>query len=183
MKTITLKDKTFELSYPSHQIQQDIARIANAINQDLAGMPAPLFIGVLNGACLFAADLIRLINFTCEITFVKVSSYQGTASTGEVTQLIGLNHVLSGRTVILIEDIVDTGETLAKLHKTFSALNPYQIKVATLLFKPNAYKGSLPVDYIGRSIPNEFIVGFGLDYDGLGRNLSDIYTLKGPSPK
>jgi hypoxanthine phosphoribosyltransferase len=177
MKRVKLWDKEFEISYPAHEIKKDIENLANALNKDLSNEPMPLFVSVLNGSFIFTADLIRLIQFPCEVSFVKLTSYQGTETTGTVNQLIGLNEKIEGRTVIILEDIVDTGITLGKLIETLEHHRPKAIKIATLLFKPEAYKGSVTIDYIGKIIPNDFIVGYGLDYNGLGRNLADIYTL------
>jgi len=180
MKTVKLWDKEFKLSYPASEIQKDIERLANTVNKDLSNEANPLFISVLNGSFIFTADLIRHITIPCEVSFVKLASYQGVETTGTVSQLIGLTEDVENRTVIILEDIVDTGITLGKLIETLNRRNPKAIKIATLLFKPEAYKGKIKVDYIGKSIPNDFIVGYGLDYDGLGRNLGDIYTLIKP---
>lgn len=178
LKQVRLKDRVFRLSYPEADIQQDIDLVASRINWDFKNTnEIPLFLSILNGAFMFTADLLRRVNFPCEVSFVKISSYRGMETTGMVNQLIGLNESIEDRTVIIIEDIVDTGITLSKLHDELIRLNPKSIKVAALLFKPDAYRGSVKVDYIGRSIPNDFIVGYGLDYDGVGRNLPDIYTV------
>lgn len=177
MKTVKLWDKEFRLSYPASEIGNDIQKLASKLNIDLAGEENPLFISVLNGSFIFTADLIRLITVPCEISFVKLASYEGTSTTGMVNQLIGLTENIENRTVVILEDIVDTGITLGKLIETLQKKNPKAIKVATLLFKPESYKGTVTIDYVGKSIPNDFIVGYGLDYDGLGRNLADIYTL------
>ncbi len=177
MKRVKLWDKEFEISYPAHEIRKSIEQLGNAINRDLANEEKPIFISILNGSFIFTADFIRLINFPCEVSFIKLASYQGTQTTGKVEQLIGLTENIEGRTVIILEDIVDTGITLGKLIDRLQQYKPKAIKVATLLFKPDAYKGSVAIDYIGKAIPNDFIVGYGLDYDGLGRNLPDIYTL------
>jgi hypoxanthine phosphoribosyltransferase len=177
MKTVKLGDKEFKVSYPASEIKKDIEAMAKAINSDMRGEENTLFISVLNGSFIFTADFIRLIEFPCEISFVKLSSYHGTKTTGTVNQLIGLTEDISGRTVVILEDIVDTGITLNKLIDTLKQYQPKDIKIATLLYKPESYKGTHKIDYIGRSIPNDFIVGYGLDYNGLGRNLADIYTL------
>jgi len=177
MKTVKLWDKEFRISYPAKEISKDIEALADSINRDLANENNPLFISVLNGSFIFTADLIRLLTIPCEVTFVKLSSYEGTSTTGQVNQLIGLTENIEGRTVVILEDIVDTGITLAKLIETLNSFDPKNVKVATLLFKPDSYKGKIKIDYIGKSIPNDFIVGYGLDYNGLGRNLADIYTL------
>lgn len=177
MKTVKLWDKEFRLSYPAKDIHRDIEKLAEKVNNDLANEGNLLFVSVLNGSFIFTADFIRLITIPCEISFVKLASYQGTETTGQVNQLIGLTETIEGRTVIILEDIVDTGITLSKLIETLNNSKPKQIRIATLLFKPDSYKGKHKIDYIGKSIPNDFIVGYGLDYNGLGRNLADIYTL------
>ncbi|HDP74324.1 MAG TPA: hypoxanthine phosphoribosyltransferase [Bacteroidales bacterium] len=178
MKQVKLKDKEFRLSYPEDEIQNDIDLVASKINHDFAKSgDIPVFVSVLNGSFMFTADLLKRITVSCEVTFVKLASYQGTSTTGKVNQLIGINEDVTGRTLVVLEDIVDTGITLSKLYEELRKLNPKEIRVATLLFKPDAYKGNIKLDYIGRSIPNDFIVGYGLDYNGLGRNLPDIYTL------
>lgn len=176
MKKVTLHDKTFALSIPYADIQQAIEKVATQINKDMNG-EVPVFVGLLNGAFMFAADLLKLIETPCEVSFIKYSSYAGTQSVGEVSELIGLNTDLKNRTVIILEDIIDTGLTVGRLLKDFQSKELKQVKIATLLFKPDAFKGDYTVDYIGLSIPNDFIVGYGLDYDELGRNLKDIYTL------
>ncbi len=178
MKQVTLKDRTFQLSYPEADIQKDIDVTASKINWDYRNASdIPLFLCILNGSFMFAADLLKRITFPCEVSFIKLASYQGDTSTGVVNHLIGLNESISGRTVIIVEDIVDTGVTIAQLIDELQKMNPKEVKVATMLHKPDAYKGSIKIDYIGRSIPNDFIVGYGLDYQGLGRNLPDIYTV------
>ncbi len=177
MKTVQLKDKTFVLSIPSEKIQEEVKRVAEQINRDLDG-ENPIFICVLNGAFMFAADLMKHVNITCEITFVKLSSYEGIFSTGKVKEVLGLSEDVEGRTIVIIEDIIDTGLTMSKIVDSLHRFHPKQIKVASFLQKPDALQTEVPLDYIAIQIPNEFIVGYGLDYDGLGRNLADIYTLK-----
>jgi len=177
MNTVKLWDKNFRVSYPANEIKADIERLAQSINNDLKNETHPLFISVLNGSFIFTADIIRLIDFPCEISFIKLASYEGTESTGAVNELIGLTENIEGRTIVILEDIVDTGITLGKLIDTLKEENPKSIKIATLLYKPESYKGKVNIDYVGKKIPNDFIVGYGLDYDGLGRNLADIYTL------
>lgn len=177
MKNVKLKDKTFSQSYSSEEIQMDIDVLASKLNHDLKDTENPLFLSILNGSFMFTADLLKRIQFPCEVSFIKISSYQGTSSSGVVNELIGLNENIEGRTVIVVEDIVDTGITLGKLYEALHKKNPSRIIITTLLFKPEAYKGTVKIDYVGKSIPNDFIVGYGLDYDGLGRNLPDIYTL------
>jgi hypoxanthine phosphoribosyltransferase len=177
MHTVTLHDKSFELFINEEAIQQSIADIAQQINSDYAGKK-PLFIGVLNGSFLFAADLFRLIEGQAEITFLKMASYEGTVSTGKINELIGLNEDIAHRHLIVIEDIVDTGMTLEKIIHDLQQKNPASIAIATLLFKPAAYQKNIPVNYVGMKVANDFLVGYGLDYDGLGRNLKAIYKLK-----
>lgn len=176
MKTVQLKDKTFRLSIPSEKIQQEVRRVAEQINKDLAGKE-PIFLCVLNGAFMFAADLIRHVTIPCEITFVKLSSYSGVMSTGTVKEVIGLNENVEGRTIVVVEDIIDTGLTMEKIMDSLRRFHPADIKVASFLQKPEALQTEVPLDYIAIKIPNDFIVGYGLDYDGYGRNLNDIYTV------
>ena len=150
--------------------------MANQINN--IGIKNPLFIAVMNGAFLFAADVMRKITIpNAEISFIKLSSYSGTETTGKVNQLIGISDDISGRNIIILEDIVDTGITLEKIISLLEKENVANIKIATLLFKPKAYKKYFPIDYVGIEIPNDFIVGYGLDYDGLGRNINGIYKI------
>ena len=176
MKRIQLLDKEFVLSIPASDIKRALWEMAEKINREL-GDKNPLMICILNGSFMFSADLMKLVDFPCEISFVKLSSYQGTSSTGKVKQLIGLNEEIEGRTVVLLEDIVDTGTTIENLVAQLEAQNPTDVKVATLLFKPEACQREVKLDYVGLRIPNEFIVGYGLDYNGYGRNLPDIYTV------
>ncbi|MBS1686411.1 MAG: hypoxanthine phosphoribosyltransferase [Bacteroidetes bacterium] len=175
-KTITLGDKSFRLYITEQQILAAVKQIADKINTDYAGK-TPLIVPILNGSFMFASDLVKELTCHCEISFIKASSYRGTASTGELTSLIGISEDVRGRDIILVEDIIDTGHTLAKIVPSTEALGPASIKVATLLFKPKALKTDLRIDYVGLEIPNEFIVGYGLDYDGLGRNLKEIYQV------
>ena len=175
-KTVKLHDKEFRISITAAEIDTSIGRVAEKINTDYVGKN-PLFIIVLNGAFMFASDLLKKITIDCEITFVKLSSYVGTSSTHAVRELIGLDESLAGRHVILVEDIIDTGITMANTIPKLQHLNAEDVKIATLLFKPKAFQKDFPIDYIGMEIENDFIVGFGLDYDGLGRNLADIYKI------
>lgn len=177
MKSVTIKDKEFELFIDNSSIEQNIERVANQINEDLKGKE-PIFITVLNGAFMFAGELMKKVNIPSEITFVRLASYQGTSSTEIVQQLLGLNQSIEGRNVVIVEDIVDTGNTMVALKAILNEMNPSNIKIATLLFKPKALKHELNIDYVAMEIPNDFIVGYGLDYDGYGRNLNDIYILK-----
>lgn len=173
---VTVHDKTFEIYLPAEVIQQAIAGMAKKINKDIEGKN-PLFLVVLNGAFMFAADLLKHITTDCQISFVKLSSYVGTKTTQTVRELIGLDEVLRGRTVIIVEDIIDTGITMSETITKLQKLEATDVKLATLLFKPAAFQKDFYIDYIGLEIPNDFIVGYGLDYDGLGRNLPDIYKL------
>jgi len=177
MNEINLKDKIFEIFIPETEISEIIHSVANAINN--SGIKDPLFIAVMNGAFLFAADVMREITIpNTEISFIKLSSYSGTETTGEVSELIGIGDNISGRNIVVLEDIVDTGITLEKIITLLEKENVADIKVATLLFKPNAYTKDIHIDFIGKSIPNNFAVGYGLDYDEVGRNLPHIYKLK-----
>lgn len=176
MKTITVKDKTFKLSITADEIRQAVDRLAAELNRDLEGRN-PLFLVVLNGAFIFAADLYRKITIESEISFVKLASYSGTSSTSDVKELIGLNERLKGRNIVILEDIIDTGTTMQYLINKLYYLGVNDVKLAALLFKPGAFRESFRIDYLGMEIPNEFIVGYGLDYDGFGRNYADIYKI------
>jgi len=174
---IQLHDKTFVPFINEKTISAAIKKLANQIASDLND-EVPVFIGVLNGAFMVVSDLMKVYPRNCEVSFVKMASYEGTGSTGKVQELIGINENLRGRQVVLVEDIVDTGNTLEVLYEIFSKQDVKSLKTATLFFKPEAYKKSLKIDYIGIEIPNKFIVGYGLDYDGLGRNFPEVYQLK-----
>jgi hypoxanthine phosphoribosyltransferase len=175
---VRLGDKVFVPYLTEEKIAAAVKVVAQKINVDYTGK-CPLFLVILNGSFLFAADLLRAIDSAgCEVSFVKFSSYAGTESTGKVKELIGLNEHLDGRDVIIVEDIVDTGNTIVQMMDDLAKRNPASVRIAALLFKPEAYKKDVRIDYVGMEIPNAFIVGYGLDYDGLGRNLKDIYVLK-----
>ena len=176
MDTIKIKDKNFTVSIPEAKILQEVNRLAAQISRDLEGKN-PLFLGILNGSFMFAADLFRRITIPAEISFVKLASYEGTNSTGVIKEVIGLSENISGRTVVIVEDIVDTGCTRKNLLENLGTRSPESIHVCTLLLKPEKLKVSLDVEYVALEIPNDFIVGYGLDYDGYGRNLKDIYTV------
>ena len=177
MITVKIHEKIFELFISDNEIRDIVDEVANEINK--SGIIDPLFIAVLNGSFLFAADIMRKITIpNAEISFVKFSSYEGTRSTGVVNEMIGLSDDISNRDIIVLEDIIDTGNTLDKIVTSLMSKNVNEIKIATLLYKPDAYKKDIPIDYIGREIPNDFVVGYGLDYDELGRNLPHIYKLK-----
>ncbi|MEI7596578.1 MAG: hypoxanthine phosphoribosyltransferase [Bacteroidota bacterium] len=176
MVKINIKDKTFKVYINSTAIEKRIEDIATQINSDYKDK-SPIFLGVLNGSFMFASDLYKKITITSEISFVKLASYSGTETTGEVKKLIGLNESLKGKDIIIIEDIVDTGITIEKLVNELNNLEVSSIKIATLLLKPESYKKNIKIDYFCFEIPNNFVVGYGLDYDGLGRNFPDIYSL------
>ena len=176
MQTVTLGDKSFRLYITESKIAEAVKQIAAKINEDYKGK-TPLVVPVLNGSFIFASDLVKEFTCHCEISFIKASSYSGTASTGQLTSLIGINEDISGRDIIILEDIIDTGHTLAKILPAFEALKPASVRVCTLLFKPKALKTNIQIDYVGMEIANEFIVGYGLDYNGLGRNLKEIYQV------
>ena len=176
MESIQIKDKQFKKFIPHEKIKESIRKVASQLNKDYEGK-RPLFVAVLNGSFMFAGDLMKEIHFDCEITFVKVASYHGVSSTGSVTELIGLGENVEGRDIIIVEDIVDTGLTIENLLQVFSHKGCRSVRVATLLLKPEAYKKTHKIDYVCMEIGNDFIVGYGLDYDGLGRNLKDIYKI------
>ncbi len=176
MKSIIVHNKEFAKFIESSQIEEAVDKIASRINSDLAGKN-PLFLIVLNGAFMFAADLLKKITFPCQISFVKLSSYIGTSTTSAVRELIGLDEVLTGRTVVIVEDIIDTGITMGVTIEKLKKLEAAEVYIATLLFKPNAFRMNYEIDYIGMEIPNDFIVGYGLDYDQQGRNYPDIYKI------
>ena len=174
--TVRIKDKTFRTSIPEAEILKRVKAVADKINADMAGKN-PLLLAVLNGSFVFAADLMRMITIPCEISFVKLASYQGTTSTGRIKEVIGINEDLTGRTVIIVEDIVETGLTVERMIESLGTRNPESIHICTLLLKPERLKVPLDVDYVAMKIPNDFILGYGLDYDQLGRNLKDIYVV------
>jgi len=176
MDIVKIKDKTFKISIPEAEILKHVKEIADRINHDMAGKN-PLFLAVLNGSFMFAADLMKMITIPCEISFVKLASYQGVISTGSVKEVIGINEDLSGRTIIIIEDIVDTGLTMKRMIESIGTRNPESVHICTLLLKPEKLQEKLDVEYVAMKIPNDFIVGYGLDYDQQGRNLRDIYTV------
>lgn len=176
MQTIKIKDLSFKPFIAEDELQGLIRNVAQQINNDYKGK-TPLFIGVLNGSFMFMGDLMKSIDLECLVSFVKLASYEGTETTGKVNQLIGLNESLEGQDVIIVEDIVDTGNTLEKLHQIIQEKNPNSVKIATLLFKPEPYKKEFKIDYVAQEIPNAFVVGYGLDYDGFGRNLPSVYVL------
>ncbi len=173
---ITIKDKQFRPYISQQNIETAVKEMAARINAELKD-ELPLFLVVLNGAFMFASDLLKEISIPCDISFIKMASYMGTGSSGRVTELIGLNDDVSGRTVVIVEVIVDTGLTVEGLTAALDQKNVKQVKIATAFMKPDCYTKNCPIDYVGIAIGNEFIVGYGLDYDGHGRNLKEIYIL------
>lgn len=177
MKNVKIHDKEFELFIPYEKIRSIVEEMAEKMNNDFKDKN-PLFICILNGSFMFAAEIFKRISLLdAEISFIKLASYSGTNTTGSVKQLIGLNEGLAGRTVVILEDIVDSGITITNTIEQIKAMNPAEIKIATLLLKPDALRTEVQLDYIGLEIPNDFIVGYGLDYNGRGRNLIDIYKV------
>jgi hypoxanthine phosphoribosyltransferase len=176
MKDIRILDKKFTELITAQDIQKRIEELALQVNTDLAGKDV-VFLGILNGAFLFAADLFRRIDLHSRISFVKLASYEGTGSSGKIKELIGWNEDIKNKTIVVIEDIVDTGNTLERIVDELVIRKVSEIRIATMLYKPAAYKKSIPLDYVGFEIPNDFVVGYGLDYDGFGRNLPSVYTL------
>ena len=176
MDTVKIKDKSFRVSIPEAEIKQHVKALAEQMSKDLEGKN-PIFLGVLNGSFIFAADLMREMTIPCEISFVKLASYQGTTSTGKVREVLGINENLSGRTVVIVEDIVESGQTMKQMIESLGTRNPESVRICTLFFKPEKLKEDLDLDYVAFRIPDDFIVGYGLDYDGLGRELKDVYTI------
>jgi hypoxanthine phosphoribosyltransferase len=175
-KETVIRDKKFRELITGETISKRIHEMAQEINRDYAGKEV-VFLGILNGAFLFAADMFKSIDLEARISFVKLASYEGTRTSGSVKELIGWNEDISGMNVIVLEDIVDTGHTLERIIGELTIRKVTGIKIAALLFKPDAYLKNIPIDYIGFKIPNDFVVGYGLDYDGYGRNLPSVYTL------
>ena len=176
MKTVKIKDKEFTLSIESCCINRVVNSIALRLNNDYKD-EFPLIIVVLNGAFMFASDLLKQINFLCEVSFVKINSYKGTETTNKINTLIGLNENIKDRKIIIIEDIVDTGNTISFLIENIKEHQPASIKVCSMFCKTNTYKLNINIDYVGLVIPDDFIIGYGLDYDGHGRNFKDVYKL------
>ena len=176
MKKIKVKDKEFEVFISSEKIVAAINTIAEQLNRDLKGQ-RPVFLGVLNGSFMFAGDLFKKLDMDCEISFVKLASYSGTRTSSNVAELIGLSETLMGRQVIILEDIIDTGITIDYLIRKINELGVSDLRIVTLFFKPDAFKKDFRIDYIGMEIPNDFVVGYGLDYDGYGRNYAEIYKI------
>lgn len=177
MSVVKVLDKKFETSITEEEIKKRVKDVAEQINRDMKGKN-PLLLAVLNGAFIFAADLMREITIPCEISFVKLASYQGVTSTGTVKEVIGINEDLSGRTVIIVEDIVESGLTMKRMIESIGTRGPESVHICTLLLKPDRLKVPLNIEYVAFKIPNDFILGYGLDYNQQGRQLKDIYTLK-----
>ncbi len=173
---VQLHDKEFTKYIDNSDLQKAVAEVGQKMNEDL-GDKNPLFLVVLNGAFMFAADVLRTFKYDCDISFIKLSSYVGTKTTHTVREVIGLDTNVKDRTVVLVEDIIDTGITMDHIIQQMKAMEARDVKTATMLFKPDAIEKDFPIDYVGMSIPNGFIVGYGLDYDGKGRNLADIYRI------
>lgn len=176
MENVMVKDREFTISISNEEIKEAVQKLADQMNTDLDGKN-PLFLCVLNGSFIFAADLLKKINIDCGITFIKMASYQGTSSTGEVKTLLGLDSEIKERVIVIVEDIVDTGNTIVALLDQLKVFGPKEIKISTLLFKPDAYQQDVIIDYKALEVTNDFLVGYGLDYDGFGRNLEHIYKI------
>jgi hypoxanthine phosphoribosyltransferase len=174
---IRIDDKNFETFITHEEILKEVNSLGKTLSSDYEGKEV-VFVVVLNGAFMFASDLMKSTNLPCDVTFVKVSSYEGMESTNKITESIGLSTDISGKHVVLIEDIVDTGNTITYLKGLLGKLDPASVEICTLLYKPEAYKGTFDIKYIGFTIPNAFVVGYGLDYNGKGRNLNTIYQFK-----
>lgn len=176
--SIKIKDRTFVPFIDRERIAEYVKFLAGRVAEEMEPGEVPIFVGILNGSFMFAADFIREFPYDCHITFVKMASYDGINSSGKVKHLVGINEDLNGKTVVILEDIIDTGNTLAEIYEIFRDKNVKQLKIATLFFKPDVFRKELPIDYIGKSIEDKFVIGYGLDYDGLGRNLPDLYQLE-----
>jgi adenylate kinase len=170
-------DKTFQPYISADLLQERVRELAQKVAADLGDI-RPIFVGILNGSFMFVSDFLKHYPYACELSFIKLSSYSGMESTDNVRSLIGMDENPEGRTVIILEDIVDTGNTLAEIYRIFEEKKVADLKIATLFYKPESFTKNLKIDYVGFEIPNKFILGYGLDYDGLGRNLPEIYQLK-----
>ncbi len=176
MNSIKINDRSFRVSITETEIKNRIKSLAAEISADMEGKN-PLFLAVLNGAFIFAADLMREMTIPCEISFVKLASYQGTTSTGKIQEVFGINEDLTGRAVIIVEDIVESGQTMKNMIESLGTRNPASVQICTLFFKPDKLKEELTLDYVAFRIPDDFIVGYGLDYDQAGRGLKDVYSI------
>lgn len=177
MDKIKLKDKEFQISIPYDTIYEAVKKIASQINKDFRDKETPIFLSILNGAFMFTADLFKELEIEGYLSFVKFASYQGTTSSGEVKELLGINEDLKDKNVIILEDIVDSGLTIKQVADQVASFQPREMRIATLLLKPAIFEGDVKLDYIGMEVPNDFIIGYGLDYNGLGRNHRDIYKV------
>ena len=176
MNSVKINERSFRVSITETEIKNRIKSLAAEISADMEGKN-PLFLAVLNGSFIFAADLMREMTIPCEISFVKLASYQGTTSTGKIQEVIGINENLTGRTVIIVEDIVESGQTMKRMIESLGTRNPASVQICTLFFKPDKLKEDLTLDYVAFRIPDDFIVGYGLDYDQAGRGLKDVYSI------
>jgi len=176
MSTVKIKDKIFQTSITEEEIRQRVRVLGQRLSKDLEGKN-PLFLSVLNGAFMFTADLLREMTIPCEVSFVKLASYEGTTSTGKVKEVIGINEDLTGRTVVIVEDIVESGKTMSRMIETLGTRNPASIHICSLFVKPEKLEVDLNIEYSAFEIPNAFIVGYGLDYDQQGRQLKEVYAL------
>lgn len=176
MDIIRVKDRNFKLFLTKETIEKRISETARLINEELHDKN-PLFLAVLNGSFMFASDLMKQVSIPCEISFVKLASYEGMQQGGKIREVFGLSERIDGRTVVIIEDIVDSGKTMQQLLDSLYTRNPAEIRIATFLFKPAALTCPLKLDYVAFEIPNDFVVGYGMDYDGFGRNLDQVYTV------
>lgn len=177
MDSITLHDKRFKVCMTAAQIDEAVGKVAQQLNNDLKDTDTPIFLSVLNGSFMFTADLMRKIDIKSDVVFIKLASYDGTSSTGSIKQIMGLTNSVEGRSVVIVEDIVETGNTIEEMYRILKNAGAADIKICTLLFKPAAYKKDIKIDYAALQIPNDFIVGYGLDYNQLGRQYKDIYVL------
>ena len=177
MGSIQINGRTFVPFIGREKIKKYVQFLADRVAEEMEPGEIPVFVGILNGSFMFAADFIREYRQDCHITFVKMASYDGMNTSGKVKHLVGINEDLNGKTVVILEDIIDTGNTLAEIYEIFRDLNVKRLKIATLFFKPHVFRKELPIDYIGKAIEDKSVVGYGLDYDGLGRNLPDLYQL------
>ena len=178
MERVKLFDKTFRTFIPNEEIEKAIDKVASKLNDDFKDSEdIPIVLCVLNGAILFTAELMKRLTFNCELLSIKLSSYSGTSSTGTVREVLGLNSDIRGRRIIIVEDIVDTGNTIAELKRILAEKGAASSCVCTLLLKPDVYRQDIPLEYVAMEIPNDFIVGFGLDYNEIGRNMKDIFVL------
>lgn len=176
MSTVQVRDKRFRISIPEAEIKSRVKALAEQMSKDFAGKN-PLFLGVLNGSFIFAADLMREMTIPCEISFVKLASYEGTTSSGKIHEVIGINEDLAGRTIVIVEDIVDTGRTMMRMLEQLGTRNPESVHICTLFLKPSKLEDKIAPEYVAFEIPNDFIVGYGLDYNQAGRWLKDVYTV------